>query len=156
MKKSFLLVSLLFSLFALAQEQIETIDDIQLEQIKPNQIKKYWLKMIDNGLAQPVYIPIIVARGTVEKPVLGLTAAIHGNEVNGVAVIQRVLADITIDSLQGTIIAIPGLNGISLPLHQRRYIDNEDLNRNFPGKENGNRTQQYVWNIKTKILSKVG
>ena len=106
-----------------------------------------------NGLAQPVYIPIIVARGTVEKPVLGLTAAIHGNEVNGVAVIQRVLADITIDSLQGTIIAIPGLNGISLPLHQRRYIDNEDLNRNFPGKENGNRTQQYVWNIKTKILS---
>ena len=54
MKKSFLLVSLLFSLFALAQEQIETIDDIQLEQIKPNQIKKYWLKMIDNGLAQPV------------------------------------------------------------------------------------------------------
>ena len=50
MKKSFLLVSLLFSLFALAQEQIETIDDIQLEQIKPNQIKKYWLKMIDNGL----------------------------------------------------------------------------------------------------------
>jgi predicted deacylase len=155
MKKSFLLVSLLFSLFALAQEQIETIDDIQLEQIKPNQIKKYWLKMIDNGLAQPVYIPIIVARGTVEKPVLGLTAAIHGNEVNGVAVIQRVLADITIDSLQGTIIAIPGLNGISLPLHQRRYIDNEDLNRNFPGKENGNRTQQYVWNIKTKILSKI-
>ena len=94
MKKSFLLVSLLFSLFALAQEQIETIDDIQLEQIKPNQIKKYWLKMIDNGLAQPVYIPIIVARGTVEKPVLGLAAAIHGNEVNGVAVIQRVLADI--------------------------------------------------------------
>ena len=156
MKKIGLLVSsLLFSVLLTGQIEIETIDEIQLDQIAPNQIKRYWLKMIDNGMAQPVYIPVLIARGSEDGPVLGMTAAIHGNELNGIAVIQQVFDGLDINKLKGTIIAIPGLNGISLPLHERRYIDEEDLNRNFPGKEKGNRSQQYVWQINQKILTKI-
>ena len=108
MKKTFLLVmALMISSLVIGQEIIETIDEIQLDKIQANQIKKYWLKMIDNGLSQPVYIPVIIAKGSTTKPVLGLTAAIHGNEVNGIRVIQSVFEDLNIDSLNGTIIAIP-------------------------------------------------
>jgi uncharacterized protein len=139
----------------ISQEKIEMIDSIHLDDIAPNQIKKYWLKMIDNGMSQPVCIPVIIAKGRATKPVVGLTAAIHGNELNGIRVIQRVMEDINIDSLTGTIIAIPGLNAISLPLDERRYIDQEDLNRNFPGKKNGDQSQQYVWQINQKVLTKM-
>lgn len=150
-----LISMLLFTLLLTGQEKIETIDEIQLDQIEPNQVKKYWLKMTEDGLSKPVYIPVFIAKGKSEKPVLGLTAAIHGNELNGIRVIQRVFEELNIDSLHGTLIGIPGLNGISLPLHQRKFIDEEDLNRIFPGKERGNRSQQYVWHINNKILTKI-
>lgn len=151
---TFLLV-ILISLQATSQQTIEMIDSIDLDKVEANTIKKYWLKMIDNGMAQPVCVPIIIAKGKTQTPVLGLTAAIHGNELNGIRVIQEVIENIDINTFSGTIIAIPGLNAISIPQHRRRYIDEEDLNRHFPGKATGNRTQQYVWQINQKILTKV-
>lgn len=155
--KTILLSLLIFmnSFLVLGQEAIEIIDEIQLDQIESSQIKKYWLKMVDNGMNQPVYIPVMIAKGKSEKPVLGLTAAIHGNELNGIKIIQELMEEINVDSLEGTIIAVPGLNSVSIPLHQRRYIDDEDLNRNFPGKEKGNRSQQYAWQINQKILTQL-
>jgi len=138
-----------------AQSTAQLIEEIDLGNIAPGQLETYWLKIIDNGLSQPISIPVIIAKGKNPGPVLGLTAALHGNELNGIMVIHKVIEDIDINSLKGTIIAIPGLNAVSIPLHQRRYIDKEDLNRNFPGKEKGNRSQQYVWQINSKILSKI-
>lgn len=105
--------------FTNAQETITTIDEIELDKVQPNHIKKYWLKMIDNGMSQPVCIPVIIAKGKTTHPVLGLLAGIHGNELNGIRVINKVIETINLDSLQGTIIAIPGLNVISLLNHQR-------------------------------------
>ncbi|MEL6942603.1 MAG: succinylglutamate desuccinylase/aspartoacylase family protein, partial [Bacteroidota bacterium] len=123
--------------------------------MKPNTQQRFWLKMIDNGMSQTVNIPVIVAKGKSTYPVLGLTAAIHGNEINGIPIIHEVMNRIDIQNLEGTVVAVPGLNAISLLLHQRRCIDEEDLNRNFPGKVNGNRSQQYVWQINQKILTQI-
>lgn len=151
----FLMIFLPFFGFSQEVETIEVIDEIRLDQISNHQLKKYWLKIIDNGMAQPIYVPVIIAKGKAEKPVLGLTAAIHGNELNGIPIIQQVFQSLDLSTLSGTLIGIPGLNSISIPLHQRRFVDENDLNRIFPGKENGNRSQQYVWQIKEKILSKI-
>ncbi len=155
MRTACLSLFLVIQISIFGQTTPQLIDEIQLENIKPESLKNYWLRIIDNGMSQPVTIPIIIARGANPGPVLGMTAALHGNELNGIAIIHQVMGEIDLKSLQGTVIAIPGLNAISIPLHQRRYIDEEDLNRNFPGKENGNRSQQYVWQIGQKILSKV-
>ena len=149
----FLLIVFQISIFG--QPTPQFVDEIQLEKLKPESLQYYWLRIIDNGMSQPVTIPVIVARGASPGPVLGMTAALHGNELNGISVIHQVMAELDLKSLHGTIIAIPGLNAISIPLHQRRYFDKEDLNRNFPGKETGNRSLQYVWQIGQKILSKV-
>jgi len=155
MKEVLLICYLLACIPLYSQSLIPIIDTLDLDAIEPNTQKKFWLKMIDNGMSQPISIPIIVAKGKSTHPVLGLTAAIHGNEVNGIPIIHQVMSQTDLDALDGTIIAIPGLNAISLPLHQRRYIDREDLNRNFPGKAKGNRSQQYVWNINQKILTQL-
>lgn len=145
------LLSLVY-FFSLGQGQIPMIENIDLDLIEQNSIKKYWLKMIDDGLSQPVCIPIIIAKGNTAGPVFGMTAAIHGNELNGIKVIQEVFENIDVNTLNGTIIGIPGLNAISIPQHKRRYVDDEDLNRNFPGKKNGNRSQHYAWQITEKVL----
>jgi len=155
MNRVILVFSLLFYVMVSSQDKIEAIDKINLDDISNNQIKKYWLKILDNGLSQPISIPIIIAKGDDNRPVLGLTAAIHGNELNGIKVIQEVFENINIEELKGTIIAVPGINQISITHDRRRFFDDEDLNRQFPGKETGNRSQQYVWQINNKILSKL-
>lgn len=152
MKIYFLFLFLAIAIFVQGQSDAEWVTELNIDNIEPQTKKKYWLKMIDNGMAQPIHIPVIVIKGKEQSPVLGLIAAIHGNELNGIKVIQELVDELDPTTLNGTIIAIPGLNAVSIPLHQRRYIDEEDLNRNFPGKENGNRSQQYVWQINHKIL----
>ena len=139
----------------IGQQEITSIEEINLDKIENHTINKYWLKMIEDGMSHPIYIPVIIVKGKTKSPVLGLTAAIHGNELNGIKVIHEVVENIDVSNLKGTVIAIPGLNQISLTQHKRRYVDEEDLNRNFPGKEKGNRSQQYVWQINQKIISQL-
>ena len=155
MKHFLFSVCFLFSSIIFSQSNFETISEINLEKIQPNQVKKFWLKMIDNGFSQPISIPVIILKGKEDGPVLGLIAAIHGNELNGIKVIQESVKHINVNELKGTVIAIPGLNALSIGQDKRRFVDEEDLNRNFPGKANGNRSQQYVWQINQKILPKL-
>lgn len=155
MRTVFFFILFVISTSVLAQSNYEWVDEIEVDKIEPNTKKTFWLKMIDNGMSQPICIPVIVLKGKQQSPILGLTAAIHGNELNGIQVIHQLIDEIDLSTLNGTLIAIPGLNGISIPQHRRRYVDEEDLNRNFPGKKNGNRSQQYVWQINNKILSKI-
>ena len=152
--RSFILLCFLVFQSSCASAQ-ETIDSINLDAIKSNQITHYWLKLVDKGSSQSVSVPVIIAKGKHSGPTLGLTAAIHGNELNGIRVIQKLMADIDTNNLHGTIIAIPGLNQIGIENNKRRYSDGEDLNRQFPGKEKGNASQQYVWQVNEKILSKL-
>ena len=155
MKHLITLLSLLFCVMVSSQNETKTITEIDLDNIPSNSINKYWLQIIDDGMSQPISVPVIIAKGDTSGPVLGLIAAIHGNELNGIKVIQEVFDDIDVKNLKGTIIAIPGLNQVSITQDRRRFFDDEDLNRQFPGKASGNRSQQYVWQITHKILSKL-
>jgi len=96
-------------------------------------------------LGTPVSLPIIVAKGNREGPILGLTAAVHGNELNGIPVIQRIFKEIDIQQLSGTIVGVPVVNIPSLFRKKRRFLDGTDLNHIMPGKQNGNVSQVYVW-----------
>ena len=147
-----LLSGLINSSVLQAQADIPIIQNLDLDAVPPGQISRFWLHFIDDGLGRPVCVPILVARGQEPGPVLGLTAAIHGNELNGIPIIQQVFEQLDLDQLRGTLVGVPGLNAVSINLDQRRFVDEEDLNRNFPGKENGNRSQQYAYRIFDKIV----
>ena len=132
--------------------RIPLINKLELNQVTKGTIAKYWLEFMNNGMGQTISIPIVIAKGKEEGPVLGLVAAIHGNELNGIPVIQQVFKELDLEQLKGTIIGVPGVNVVSIDRDRRRFVDEEDLNRNFPGKEFGNRSQQYVWKIANQIL----
>ncbi len=83
-----------------------------------------------------VKLTVHVRRGTEPGPRLLLCAALHGDEINGVEVVRRLLSR-KMQSLRGDLIAIPVAN---LPafLSRSRYLpDRRDLNRLFPGSPNG-------------------
>jgi predicted deacylase len=82
-------------------------------------------------------LPVTVINGITEGPRLWLSAAIHGDEINGVEIIRQVLTRIEPQKLHGALIAVPIVNIFGF-IEQSRYLpDRRDLNRVFPGSARG-------------------
>ncbi len=85
----------------------------------------------------PISLPIIVLHGVQPGPVLWVSAAIHGDEINGIFIIKQLLQTVDPKQLAGTVLAIPIVNIFGI-IHQSRYLpDRRDLNRSFPGSSRG-------------------
>ncbi len=85
----------------------------------------------------PVNLPVQVVRGREDGPRIFVSAALHGDEINGVEIIRRLLNAPALAALRGTLLAVPIVNTMAF-LHQSRYLpDRRDLNRSFPGSESG-------------------
>lgn len=82
-------------------------------------------------------IPIEVIRGKDDGPVLFISAAIHGDEINGTEIVSRILANKYLNKLRGTLIAVPVVNVFGFNMLSRYLPDRRDLNRSFPGSKNG-------------------
>lgn len=131
---------------------IPIVKEFNLEDTPKGTKKKFWLNLISDGFGLPMCIPVIVIRGFEDGPVLGLTAAVHGNELNGISVIQRLCSEIDVNELKGTIVAIPVVNVPSFNQKQRRFSDGVDLNHIMPGKESGNVSQVYAHRFVDRIV----
>lgn len=91
-------------------------------------------------------IPVHVLIGAETGPTLYVQAAVHGDEVNGVEVVRRVVSNTNPEQMHGMLIAVPVTNGPGFALHQRRNpFDIEDMNRIWPGKANGYISQQIAY-----------
>lgn len=82
-------------------------------------------------------LPVEVVNGRRDGPRLWLSAAVHGDELNGVEVIRRVLEEIEPASLRGAVIAVPVVNVFGFIIQSRYLPDRRDLNRCFPGSRRG-------------------
>ncbi len=87
--------------------------------------------------AAPLHLPVHVVCAKRPGPRLFLSAAIHGDELNGVEIIRRVLMHRALDGLRGVLIAVPVVNAFGMILHSRYLPDRRDLNRSFPGSAKG-------------------
>ena len=95
------------------------------------------LPVADLYTSTSLSMPVKVVRGRQPGPVLFVSAAIHGDELNGVEIIRRLLKRKILRSIHGTLIAVPVVN-IHGFLDQSRYLpDRRDLNRSFPGSSKG-------------------
>ena len=102
-----------------------------------------------------VVIPVEVIRGKIDGPVLFVSAAIHGDEINGVEIIKRLLSSRRINSaIHGTLIAVPIVNTIGFNRNIRYLPDRRDLNRCFPGSDTGSLGGQIAHIFMEEIVSK--
>lgn len=128
---------------------------INIQDTPKNSIQQYWLEICSNALHKGLEIPVIVARGNSDQPVLGITAAIHGNEINGIATIHEFIKNLDIKRLNGTILAVPVCNVPSYMRRRRRFPNHDDLNRIMPGNADGNVSDIYAYGFYNKILKKL-
>lgn len=99
-------------------------------------------------------LPVHVIHSKKPGPVLFISGAVHGDEINGVEIIRRVLHTKSIGRLKGTLIAIPVVNVFGF-INQSRYLpDRRDLNRSFPGSEKGSMAARMANLFLKEIVSK--
>ncbi len=82
-------------------------------------------------------IPVQVICGKRPGPRLFISAAIHGDELNGVEIVRRLFTTSALKSLRGTLVVIPVVNVFGIIQHSRYLPDRRDLNRSFPGSSRG-------------------
>ncbi|MCR8922940.1 succinylglutamate desuccinylase/aspartoacylase family protein [Dasania sp. GY-MA-18] len=106
-------------------------------EIKPGEEKRIEMPSVHLYTDTPMPIPVFVKRGKKDGPILLVSAAVHGDELNGIEIISRLINSPSIKNLKGTLIAVPIVNVYGV-LSQSRYMpDRRDLNRSFPGSSRG-------------------
>lgn len=100
----------------------------------------------------PLYIPIKVIHGQEKGPVLLVTAAMYGNELNGTEIINRLVHTISPKRMKGTLIAIPVLNVYGLINRSRHLPGDVDLDTCFPGSPDGTHSSRVANIFATEIF----
>lgn len=102
-----------------------------------------------------VSMPVRVLHGHEDGPTLLLSATVHGDEVNGMEIIYRLLQNSFVDQLKGTVLAAPIVNAYGLVTATRYLPDGRDLNRTFPGSKTGSLTARLAHVLVTTLLERV-
>lgn len=121
---------------------VAILDRLDTADLPAGQVQRFWFRAGTSQLGQPWFVPVIVIKGAQPGPRLLLTAGIHGDELNGIAVLHRLAQTIDPATLSGTITMVPGLNTPGLLQSTREWTPDHDraspnLNRVMPGQVGG-------------------
>lgn len=108
-------------------------------------ITKEWVELFEG-----YEIPVITLQGS-EGPTVGITALIHGNEINGMGIIQNLTKKINLSKLRGKIVMLPLINTKGF-FERVRFLDGTDINHFFPGKKKGLIHDQICYNLWNKYV----
>lgn len=102
--------------------------------VEPGETANIRYTISETYLGDPVRLPITIVNGDHPGPTICLTAAAHGDELNGIEVVRRVAHEWNHEELYGTLVCIPVMN-VPAFIAQERYLPiyDRDLNRSFPG-----------------------
>jgi predicted deacylase len=102
--------------------------------VAPGETQEIRYGISESYLGDPIRVPVTIVNGSEPGPTVFLTAAAHGDELNGIEVVRSVAADWDHSDLRGTLVCLPVLNVPGF-LFQERYLPilDRDLNRSFPG-----------------------
>jgi hypothetical protein len=106
--------------------------------VEPGESRKLRFAISQTYLGDPVRIPVTVVNGTEPGPTCFLSAAVHGDELNGIEVVREVADEWNHEAVHGCLVCLPVLNVPGF-VTQQRYLPiyERDLNRAFPGEETG-------------------
>ena len=120
------------------------VDELVLDEFPKGVCTKLLMNLIHDGLGRSLRLPVMVARGQNPGPILGITAALHGNELNGIPVIHNLFKSLDLKSLRGTIVGVMVVNVPAYLNNMRTFDDRTDMNHVMPGKPHGSIAQIYA------------
>jgi hypothetical protein len=122
--------------------------------IPPGEYQLLTLTAGQSFFGQPTNIPVSITHGAQAGPVLCLIAAIHGDELNGIETVRRVLEDTDPKTLSGTLIGVPVANVQGFTQGTRYLPDRRDLNRYFPGQARGSLASRLAYLLFQNVISR--
>ncbi len=127
--------------------------DIDGTHIGPGESRMLELPIASLYSHAPMNLPLHVVCGKRAGPRLFVSAAIHGDEINGVEIIRRLLRLPLLARLRGTLIAVPIVNVYGFVNRSRYLPDRRDLNRSFPGSDHGSMAARLAHRFLTSIVA---
>lgn len=121
--------------------------------IAPGETRQIELPVVKLYTDTEISMPIHIQRAEKAGPTVFVSAAVHGDELNGIEIIRRLLAQENLDLTCGTLICVPIVNVYGV-LNKSRYMpDRRDLNRSFPGSDTGSLTKRVARQFIEQIAS---
>ncbi len=130
------------------------IDTWRGKKIPRNERSNVFLPVSESYSGISLKIPIQIHRGVEDGPVVFVTAALHGDELNGTGAIRELICDDNLKLLRGALILVPILNLLAFDRHSRYLPDRRDLNRFFPGSNKGSLTARIAHKISSEIVAR--
>jgi predicted deacylase len=122
--------------------------------VRPGTRETIFIPVSRRYTAGEVTLPVCVVHGRKPGPRLFVSAAVHGDEINGVEIVRRLLRRTALSKLRGSLIAVPVVNVYGF-VGQTRYLpDRRDLNRCFPGSTKGSLAARLANTFMTEIAGK--
>jgi len=131
---------------------IRCVDRLDISELPSGRTSRLLVSLVHDGIGRATRTPVIVIKGNRSGPVFGVTAALHGNELNGIPVIHKLVETIQASSVRGAIVAMPVLNIPGLLRREREFRDGTDLNHIMPGISDGNEPNAYAHRLTSRLV----
>ena len=132
-------------------KSVKRVDALEIENLPRGAFSRLFIELVENGIGRPIQVPVVVARGRKDGPIFGITAALHGNELNGIPVIHQLLKRLNLKTLSGSIVCVIAANVPGLLAQQREFTDGVDLNHIMPGKPHGKLSDVYAHQLVERV-----
>jgi len=131
-----------------------TIDAWNGTKIAPGESRDLELNVSESSSGMSIRIPLHVRRALKDGPVVFVTAALHGDEINGTGAVRALVQDESLRLRAGSVILVPVLNVPGFDRHSRYLPDRRDLNRCFPGSASGSLASRLAHSIFHEIVKR--
>ena len=120
--------------------------------IKPGESHRLLWVAGETSYGSKLETPVYVIRGEQPGDTLCLTSAIHGDELNGIEIVRKLVSELSPKKLHGTVIGVPIVNLLGFTQGSRYLPDRRDLNRYFPGNPNGSSASRIAYSFFEEIV----
>ncbi|GHM99451.1 succinylglutamate desuccinylase [Cytophagales bacterium WSM2-2] len=121
-------------------------------EVKPGEFKEININIARLPSRTQIETPIYVYRGPEDGPTLALTAGMHGDEINGMEIVRRII-DLGHNRVKrGTVVCMPVINVYGFLNYSREVPDGKDINRSFPGTKSGSLASRVAYHMTHDIL----
>jgi len=122
------------------------------QSIRPGEFKEIVINIARLPSRTQIDTPIYVYRGLEDGPVLALTAGMHGDEINGMEIVRRIIDAGHNRVKRGTVVCMPVINVYGFLNYSREVPDGKDINRSFPGSKSGSLASRVAYHMTHDIL----
>lgn len=124
------------------------------KQIPPGSSANVSITISESYAGMDIKIPVHVRRAKEDGPVVFVTAAVHGDEINGTGAIRQLITDCQFELTRGSLVLVPVVNLLGFERHSRYLPDRRDLNRSFPGSSSGSLSGRLAHAMHKQIIQR--